>query len=51
MQIYLSVNFDGNFNTGNGYSFWIDSIRLIPEPTSFALMGLCGICALVRRQR
>ena len=54
-QLTLSVNFDANFNTGNGYSFWIDSIRLapatvIPEPASLTLLGLCGICTLLRRR-
>jgi hypothetical protein len=51
-QLYMSVNFDGAFNTAPGYSFWIDSIRLsaIPEPTSLTLFGLCGICALARRR-
>lgn len=56
-QLYMSVNFDGNFNTGAGYSFWIDSARLlpadvvIPEPASLALVGLCSVCALLTRRR
>lgn len=50
-QLYLATNFDAAFDTGNGYSFWIDSIRLVPEPTSFALLGLCGVSALLRRRR
>lgn len=50
-QLYLATNFDSNFDTGNGYSFWIDSIRLVPEPASIALFGLSGICALMRRRR
>lgn len=50
-QLYLSTNFDGAFNTGNGYSFWIDSVRLVPEPASFALLGLCGLGALLGRRR
>lgn len=53
-QLYMSVNFDSAFNTAPGYSFWIDSIRLVsdvPEPTSLALMGLCGIGALLQRRR
>jgi hypothetical protein len=57
-QLHLAVNFDAAFNTAPGYSFWIDSIRLrpadngvIPEPTSLALAGLCGACALLGRRR
>jgi hypothetical protein len=51
-QLYMSVNFDGNFNTAPGYSFWIDSIRLmpVPEPASLALFGICGMCTLLRRR-
>lgn len=49
-QLYMSVNFDGAYNTQPGYSFWIDSIRLIPEPTTLALLGICGICAMGRRR-
>lgn len=50
-QLYMSVNFDSNFDTGNGYSFWIDSIQLVPEPTSIALFGIAGICGMVQRRR
>lgn len=57
VQLNMSVNFDGAFNTGAGYSFWIDSARLlpadvaIPEPASLALVGLCSACALLARRR
>jgi hypothetical protein len=50
-QINLAVNWDGLITAGG--SFWIDNIRLvspIPEPTSLTLVGLCGVCALVRRR-
>jgi hypothetical protein len=50
-QLYMSVNFDGAYNTAPGYSFWIDSIRLLPEPSSFALFGISGAFALTRRRR
>lgn len=57
VQLNMSVNFDSAFNTGAGYSFWIDSARLlpadvvIPEPASLALVGLCSVCALLTRRR
>jgi hypothetical protein len=51
-QVNLAVNWDGLITAGG--SFWIDNIRLvtpdIPEPTSLALVGLCGACALLRRR-
>jgi|GEM_PF-4381111 len=50
-QINMSVNYDSNFDTGQGYSYWIDSIRLVPEPSSLALISLSGILALVRRHK
>lgn len=52
VQLNLATNFDSNFDTGTGYSFWIDSIRLtVPEPTTFALAGIAGACLFSRRRR
>lgn len=52
VQLNLSTNFDGAFDSGTGYSFWIDSIRLtVPEPTTFALVGMAGVCLFSRRRR
>jgi hypothetical protein len=51
VQLNLATNFDSNFDTGNGYSFWIDSIRLVPEPTTISLIGVAGACVFMRRRR
>lgn len=48
-QINIAVNWDGAI-TAPG-SFWVDNIRLVPEPASIALLGMCGMFALVRRRR
>ena len=50
-QVNLAVNWDGAITAGG--SFWIDNIRLvtvIPEPASLTLLGLCGVCTLLRRR-
>jgi hypothetical protein len=53
-QLHMAVNFDTAFDTAPGYSFWIDSIRLlpvpVPEPSSLTLLGICGVCTLLRRR-
>ena len=51
LQLNLGVNFDSAFNSSPGYSFWIDNIRMIPEPATLALFGLGGMFGLVRRRR
>jgi hypothetical protein len=51
MQLNLAINFDNLYDTQPGYSYWIDNIRMIPEPSTLALLGLGGLFALIRRRR
>ena len=49
IQLNLSTNYDGAFTTAGG-SFWIDQIRLIPEPSSVALAAVIDVLPVVRRR-
>ncbi len=49
MQVLLATNYGGDIVTAGNY--YIDNIRLTPEPATIALLGLGGLAMLRRRRR
>lgn len=50
-QINMSINFHSAFDEAAGYSFWIDNIRMLPEPSTLVLLGLSSVFVLTGRRR
>ena len=49
-QINLSVNYSPGYGAGVGGSFYVDNIRLVPEPGTIGLAGLALIGCAIRRR-
>jgi hypothetical protein len=49
-QLWLSVNYSGGYSAGVGGSFYVDNIRLCPEPASLGLAGVALVGLALRRR-
>jgi hypothetical protein len=49
VQLHLAINMS-NTSFPQGGRFWVDNIRLVPEPAGLALVAMLGFLPVMRRR-